>query len=240
MKKLLLMVVVCLLVAGCWPFMASTRTESGEASGVIRTYNTDPDTGQWVLQTEKEMSVVGPSGRTSQEGGAQAIKAGPLRLKMNGMEAEGPRYGITAEGWEGTLADPVTIMSILGGLALIGSVVYWWLTRDVLTACIIAGSGIGLLVCAFVFETYPIVILGLFLVLLAGVGFYLWERYKGKTHDEIAVQVQGVLALVTRAIEKVGKTNPEAASAVKKAVADKAEERPDLAVKAIISEVKDD
>jgi len=244
MKRVALLVVMlagltlaCLLSSGCWPLMPSTRTDSGEASGALRSWEYDPDTGKW-LGVEKTMTVVGPSGKTSQEGGAQAIKTGALKFKMDGMEAEGPKFGIQAEGWEGTLANPVTIMSIIGGLAIIGAGAYWWFTRDLMTAGIIAATGLGLLVCAYVFESYPIVILGLFLAALVGIGYYLWERYKGKTNAEVADQVAGVLALVTRAVEKVGKTNPTAAEAVKDAVAEKAEENPDLDVKTIISDAK--
>jgi len=233
----LALVAACALVAGCWPLMPSTRTDSGEASGTLRSWEYDQDTGKWI-GVEKTMAVKGPSGKTSQEGGAQAIKTGALKFKMDGMEAEGPKFGITAEGWEGTLANPVTIMSVIGGLAIIGAGVYWWLTRDLMTAGIIAAAGLGLLVCAYVFEEYPIVILGLFLAALAGIGYYLWERYKGKTNAEVADQVAGVLALVTRAVEKVEKTDPSAAKAVKAAVAEKAVENPDLDVKAVISEAK--
>jgi len=242
MRRLLMVLClagVCVVAAGCWPFMPSTRTDSGEASGTLRSWEYDQDTGKW-LGVEKTMTVKGPSGKTSQEGGAQAIKTGTLKLQMDGMEAEGPKLGITAEGWEGTLANPVTIMSIIGALAIIGAGVYWWLTRDLMTTGIIAAAGLGLLVCAYVFESYPIVILGLFLAALLGLGYYLWERYKGKTNAEVADQVAGVLALVTRAVEKVGTTNAAAAAAVKAAVAEKAEENPDLDVKGVISAAKEE
>ena len=212
MKRLLaVMLLGCLVVAGCWPFMPSTRTDSGEASGTLRSWEYDQDTGKW-LGVEKKMSVKGPSGKTSQEGGAQAIKTGALKFKMDGMEAEGPKFGITAEGWASSFSTPAAILSIFGGLFLVGAVVYWWFLRNTRVALMIGGFGIGLLGCALVFEEYPWVILILF---LGAVGYGAWSIYESARKKKVEAekeQVDETLQVVARAVEEM---DPSVASVVK-------------------------
>ena len=239
MKTLCLVLAVLLipfLSGGCWPFMPTTRTDSGSATGEYRAWDLDPATGAWVLRTEKKMSVTGPSGKTSQEGGAQAIKTGALKFKMDGMEAEGPRFGIQAEGGlEGFLANPVTIMSVIGGLAIVGAAVYWWFARDLRTALFIGAGGIGLFVCALVFEKYPLVILALF---VGGIGFAawsIWSAIQKKKIEAAKTQVDATQEVLVRAVEGA---EPAVAAKIKERVTELAGKFAEE-VKAVITAAKE-
>jgi hypothetical protein len=191
---------LCLTTVGCWPFMPYTRSDSGSVAGEYRAWSSEPTTGvrTW---TEKKLTIEGPSGKTSQEGGAQAIKTGSLNFELDGMVYKSPKQGISAEGWEGTLANPVAIMSIIGGIALIVAAVYWWFTKDTRTALFIGGGGLGLLACALVYEKYPWVILFLF---LGGVGYGIWTlvtAIKKKKAEAKAKETASTLGVVVKAVE---------------------------------------
>ena len=176
------------------------------------------------MRSEKLMEVRGPSGKTSQDGGAQAIKTGQLKFSMDGMEAEGPKLGIQSEGWEGTVTSVPGLMGIAGIACVIGGGV--WLAISKLSAWKSAGAimGIGgiLLVGAFFFETYPLVALALILAVVGGAGFILWqlvirkrlEAARGRAEEETR-QVGETLSVVARAVEAVGKEDAVAAGKVK-------------------------
>jgi Flp pilus assembly protein TadB len=233
--RLLVVGLLSVMLSGCVLFSASTKTDAGH---IKATHTKKLDATGTMVEENRTVDVTGATGKTTQPGGAQAIKSSSPSVEMDGkIKVSVGTLGVESEGGgiESTLANPTVMLSILGGLIVLGAVAYGLIMGDWRGIVIPVAIGLGICAVALVFMKYPLVILGLFLLGAAGVGYYFWQRNKSVKVTEEKEQVDETLQVVARAIEGA---SPESSLAIKNEISKLAGKFKDE-VKAVISAVKE-
>lgn len=170
---------------------------------------------------EKAVSSHGHNIRTSSEEVAQEISTESPSISFSDIFASGGNLSLEAKmravGSQGGILIMVGVATFLAGLA----VAIWVHTGKGIT---IIGGGVSLIIMGFLFTKYPLVVLVAGVILLAAIGWYVYDQ----------IQIAKTKEVNKRLVKGIAKANGGAAE-VKQEIA---KQDPDGLVKKTVSQIK--
>lgn len=216
MKSLSLILVMLILLTGCDSFPADAVISPGSFEATI--IEIDPKTGTPI----HKKAIVKTPGYKGPGSGATTFNVQTPAITFDGITASATDSGLTLKG---AASNPWTYLYLIGGLGILGGLIYTQFGG--------LGSGLGIAAASAVFlvfihfvSTMPMLAFGILALVIGGGVFWFIQSKKGK-------DTKRTLTDIVKSIDKVG---GDAAAAIKKRM-EKVRHNKDV-VKKVVDEVK--
>ena len=111
-----------------------------------------------------------------------------------------------------------SILAVLGALAIIGGIGLFFTGNKLLGLGVAIGGGVCV-TAAFLFQKYPMIVLGLAVLAVIGVGYMIWRSYQGKKLKKDNAETTIALQAVVQGVKNVNGGGAEVKAEIKKAAA---------------------